>query len=148
MSAHSPFGSLKNKVFAQLYLSQTISLIGDALTWVALALLAFELGGEKGSARLLSIALLMRVSLFVLVSPYAGVLADRINKKTILVVSHLFRMIIVALFPFVTADWHIYVLVGGLNFFNAFLSLKSLTTSRLTGKPSPCHRPPTNCWAF
>ena len=69
MSVHSPFGSLKNKVFAQLYLSQTISLIGDALTWVALALLAFELGGEKGSARLLSIALLMRVSLFVLVSP-------------------------------------------------------------------------------
>lgn len=118
----SPFQSLKNKVFAQLYFAQTISLLGDALTWVGLALLAFEFGEEQGAAKLLSIALLMRVSLFVLVSPYAGVLADRIDKKTILVVTHIFRMFIVAAFPFVTQDWHIYALVGSLNFFNAFFT--------------------------
>ena len=118
----SPFQSLKNKVFAQLYFAQTISLLGDALTWVALALLAFELAGEQGSARLLSIALLMRVSIFVLVSPYAGVLADCIDKKTILGVTHIFRMFIVGAFPFVIREWHIYALVGALNFFNAFFT--------------------------
>ena len=122
MLINSPFNSLKNKAFAQLYFAQTISLLGDALTWVALALLAFELGGSEGSSKLLAIALLMRVAIFVLVSPYAGVLADRIDKKTILVVSHLFRMAIVGTFPFVTQDWHIYVLVGALNFFNAFFT--------------------------
>ena len=122
MSVYSPFSSLKNKVFAQLYLAQTISLVGDALTWVALALLAFELEGEQGTAKLLSLALLIRVSVFVLVSPYAGVLADRIDRKTILVTSHLFRMLIVGTFPFVTQAWHIYALVGALNFFNAFFT--------------------------
>ena len=122
MPVYYPFSSLKNKVFAQLYVAQAISLVGDALTWVALALLAFELGGAKGSAKLLSIALLMRVSIFVLVSPYAGVLTDRLSKKAILVVTHLSRMVIVAIFPFVTEDWHIYALVGGLNFFNAFFT--------------------------
>jgi NRE family putative nickel resistance protein-like MFS transporter len=87
-----------------------------------LALLAFEIGGEKGSAKLLSIALLLRVSIFVLVSPYAGVLADRLPRKSILVVTHLFRMVIVGLFPLVTREWEIYLLVGGLNFFNAFFT--------------------------
>ena len=122
MLKNSPFNSLKNKVFAQLYFAQTISLLGDALTWVALALLAFELGGSEGSSKLLAIALLMRVAIFVLASPYAGVLADRIDKKMILVVSHLFRMLIVGIFPFVTQEWHIYALVGALNFFNAFFT--------------------------
>ncbi|MEM9927228.1 MAG: MFS transporter, partial [Cyanobacteria bacterium P01_D01_bin.50] len=39
------FDSLKNPVFARLYTAQTANLLGDALTWVGLALLAFELAG-------------------------------------------------------------------------------------------------------
>ncbi len=40
------FQCLKNRVFARLYFAQTVNLIGDALTWVGLALLAFELAGN------------------------------------------------------------------------------------------------------
>jgi NRE family putative nickel resistance protein-like MFS transporter len=57
-----------------------------------------------------------------LVSPYAGVLADRISRKSILVVTHLCRMVVVGTFPFVTQEWHIYALVGSLNLFNAFFT--------------------------
>lgn len=38
---------LKNPMFARLYAAQTINLVGDALTWLGLALLAFELAGAQ-----------------------------------------------------------------------------------------------------
>lgn len=113
--------SLKNPVFARLYLAQTVSLLGDALTWVGLALLAFQLAG-KDSALVLSAALTLRVTAFVFLSPLAGVLADRLDRKLILVVTHLVRMMIVALLPFVGAVWQIYVLIFALNAFNAFFT--------------------------
>ena len=113
--------SLRNPVFARLYLAQTVSLLGDALTWVGLALLAFELAG-KDSALVLSAMLTLRVTAFVLLSPLAGALADRLDRKVILVTTHLFRMLIVGLLPLVTAIWQVYVLVFALNAFNAFFT--------------------------
>ena len=116
-----PFEALKNKVFAKLYLAQTISLIGDAFTWVGLALLAYQFGKEK-SAVILAFALTLRVSAFIIFSPFAGVLADKIDRKKILYITHFIRMGIVACLPFVNAEWQIYVLVFLLNVFNAFFT--------------------------
>ena len=39
-----PFQALRIRLFAKLYLVQTISLLGDAFTWVGLALLAYQSG--------------------------------------------------------------------------------------------------------
>jgi NRE family putative nickel resistance protein-like MFS transporter len=55
-------------------------LLGDAFTWVGIALLAFQFGGNH-SAAILSTALTLRVTAFMLFGPYAGVLADRIDRK-------------------------------------------------------------------
>ena len=101
------FRSLRNPVFARLYTAQTMNLLGDALTWVGLALLAFELAGKNSA---------------VLLSSFAGVLADRLDRKTILVTTHLARMGIVSLLPFVNAVWQIYVIVFALNVFYAFFT--------------------------
>ena len=59
----NPFGALRDKIFLKLYLSQTISLLGDAFTWVGIALLAFQFG-DKHSAAILSTALTLRVTAF------------------------------------------------------------------------------------
>lgn len=115
------FRSLRNPIFARLYTAQTTNLLGDALTWLGLALLAFEVAG-KDSAVVLSGALTLRVTAFVLLSPFAGVLADRLDRKTILVTTHLVRMGIVSLLPFVNAVWQIYAIVFALNVFNAFFT--------------------------
>ncbi len=120
-SALRLFDSLRNPVFARLYAAQTISLLGDALTWVGLALLAFAIAG-KDSAVVLSIALTLRVTAFVLLSPLAGSLADRFDRKRIMIVTHLVRMGIVSLLPLVTQTWQIYALVLALNVFNAFFT--------------------------
>ena len=116
-----PFKALKNKVFAKLYLAQTISLVGDAFTWVGLALLAYQLDRER-SPVILATALTLRVTAFIIFSPFAGVLADKVDRKKILYITHFIRMLIVCFLPFITAEWHIYVLVFFLNVFNAFFT--------------------------
>lgn len=116
-----PFQSLKNKVFAKLYLAQTISLIGDAFTWVGLALLAYQLDKDR-SPVILATALTLRVTAFIIFSPFAGVLADKVDRKKILYITHFIRMAIICCLPFINAEWHIYVLVFFLNVFNAFFT--------------------------
>lgn len=116
-----PFQALRSPTFAKLYFAQTVSLLGDAFTWVGLALLAYQFGREK-SAVILSTALTLRVLAFILFSPFAGVLADRIDRRKILYITHFIRMGIVGCLPFVTAEWQIYGLVFLLNVFNAFFT--------------------------
>lgn len=116
-----PFQALKNKLFAKVYLAQTISLLGDAFTWVGLALLAYQFGEERATI-ILATALTLRVTAFIIFSPFSGVLADRIDRKKILYTTHFIRMGLVALLPFVTAEWQIYVLVFLMNVFNAFFT--------------------------
>ena len=116
-----PFQALKNKVFAKLYLAQTISLIGDAFTWVGLALLAYQLD-KNNSPVILATALTLRVTAFIIFSPFAGVLADKVDRKKILYITHFIRMAIIACLPFITEEWQIYMLVFLLNVFNAFFT--------------------------
>jgi MFS transporter, NRE family, putaive nickel resistance protein len=113
--------SLSNPIFLRLYIAQTISLFGDALTWLGLALLAFELAGTSAPI-VLAGALTLRVTAFSLLSPIAGVIADRFDRKPILIITHLGRMLLVCLLPFVNSIWQIYALVLGLNIFNAFFA--------------------------
>lgn len=121
MNLFAPFSALRNSRFARLYGAQTISQIGDAFTWVALALLAFELAGAN-AAVVLGVALTLRVSAFVLLSPLAGVLADRMERKTILVSTHFGRAALIGLMPLVTEVWQIYVLMFALNALTAFFT--------------------------
>jgi NRE family putative nickel resistance protein-like MFS transporter len=120
-SSFSLFAGLSNPIFARLYLAQTINLLGDALTWVGLALLAYDLAGDN-SAVVLSSALTLRVVTFVMVAPWAGVLADRVDRKLLLGIAHLARMGIIGLLPWVTQVWQLYGLVVGLNLFNALFT--------------------------
>ena len=118
---NNPFRPLGDKIFLRLYLSQTISLLGDAFTWVGIALLAYQFGGVRSSA-ILATALTLRVSAFIIFGPYAGVLADRMDRKKILYTTHFVRMAVVGALPFVWAEWQVYVLIFVLNIFNAFFT--------------------------
>lgn len=113
--------SLKSPIFARLYLAQTINLVGDSLTWVGLALLAFELVGERAGT-ILAGALTLRVMAFVVLAPIAGAIADRVDRKRLMVTTHLARMGIVCLLSFATETWQIYAIVLSLNVFSAFFT--------------------------
>jgi len=121
MKILEPLKALQEPLFARLYFAQAISLLGDAFTWIGIALLAFEFGGTQ-SAKILATALTIRVIAYILFGSYAGVLADRINRKMILIITNLFRMVIVFSLAFITNIWEMYVLIFLLNIFNAFFS--------------------------
>jgi MFS transporter, NRE family, putaive nickel resistance protein len=112
---------LQNPLYARLYLAQTINLVGDGLTWVGLALLAFELAGAQAGT-VLAIALTLRVLAFVVLSPIAGVIADRVDRKRLMIATHGARMLIVCVLPFVTQVGQIYAIVLALNVFYAFFA--------------------------
>lgn len=116
-----PFKALQNKTFSKLYLAQTISLLGDAFSWVGLALLAYQINPEN-SAKILASALTLRVTAFIIFSPFAGVLADKVDRKRILYVTHFIRMAIICCLPFINTECQIYLLVFFLNVFNAFFT--------------------------
>lgn len=121
MKIFDPLKSLKEPLFAKLYFAQAISLLGDAFTWIGIALLAYEFGGNQ-SAKILAIALTLRVTAFIIFGSYAGVLADRFNRKKILIITNLVRMVIVFSLAFITNVWELYILIFLLNVFNAFFS--------------------------
>jgi NRE family putative nickel resistance protein-like MFS transporter len=116
-----PLKTLRQPLFRRLYIAQGISLLGDSVTWLGVALLAYEFGGER-SAQILSVSLTLRVTAFVIFGSYAGILADRYSRKKIMIITNMFRMVIVFSFAFVTATWQLYILIFLLNIFNAFFS--------------------------
>src|SRR5215203_3682963 len=78
---------LKNARFLRLWIGQGTSFLGDAVSMVALVVLVVQV---TGSASAVGGALVARL-LPALASPLAGVLADRLDRRLILVASDLAR---------------------------------------------------------
>ena len=104
-------GLWQNRDFLLLFSAQVISLLGSGVTTVGLALFAYELTGGKSATAIVGTALMLRILAFLLFSQPAGVLADRISRKHILIVMDLGRFALLACFPFVTQVWQIYLLI-------------------------------------
>ena len=98
---------LKNGRFLQLWAGQGISFVGDAVSMVALVVLVVQIAG---SASAVGGALVARL-LPTLASPLAGVLADRIDRRSVLVASDLARAVLVVGIVFVKDLVVIYLLV-------------------------------------
>lgn len=78
---------LRNRGFVRLWTGQAISFLGDAISMVALVVLAAELGGRASAVGGILVARLLPT----LAGPFVGVLADRLDRKAILVGSDLAR---------------------------------------------------------
>lgn len=104
-----------NQNFVRLFWAHTGSLVGNALTMAAVALLAAHSAGEENSGLVLSVVLAIRILVFVFIAPIAGNLAERMGRKQIMIWSDIFRMAVVLGFLFVTETWQIYVLTLLLN---------------------------------
>lgn len=100
----------QNPEFAKLWFGQVVSLTGDWFNTLVLSGLVAEYSDGSGLA--ISLFLMARFLPPMLVSPFAGVLLDRFNRKNILVASNALRALIVPLFLLAnTPDmlWLIYV---------------------------------------
>ena len=108
--------------FTIAWIGQAVSLLGSTMTWFALSIWAYELTGQATALALLSF---FSFGPTLLLSPVAGVLVDRWNRKTVLILSDLLTgsTTIVILILYLAGHlqiWHLY-LVGCLSgIFQAF----------------------------
>ncbi|MFW5709249.1 MAG: MFS transporter [Chloroflexota bacterium] len=100
-----------NPNYARLWSAQVISLLGDWFNTIALSVLVAEF--TDGSGLAVSLYLLSRFLPPMLFSPFAGVMVDRFNRKTILMLCNVLRTFVVLGFLLAqTPDmlWLIYAL--------------------------------------
>ncbi len=112
----------RNRNFLLLFAAQIVSLLGSGVTTVGLALFAYQLTGGELATAVIGNALFLRILAFLLFSQPAGVLADRVSRKAILIWSDVLRFGLLALFPLVTEVWQIYVLIFLINGVTAFFT--------------------------
>jgi MFS family permease len=98
---------LRNARFLRLWIGQGASFVGDAVSMVALVVLVVEI---TGSASAVGGALVARL-LPTIASPVAGVIADRVDRRVVLVATDLARAVLVLGLIFARDLATIYVLV-------------------------------------
>ena len=98
---------LGNVRFIQLWAGQTISFVGDAVSMVALVILVVQLTGSASAVGGALVAHLLPT----FASPLFGVLADRFDRRVVLVVSDLVRATLVLGLVFVRDLVLIYCLI-------------------------------------
>jgi MFS family permease len=92
---------VRNRDFRRLFLASVVSLAGDWFSYVAVASLVTELTGRPGAPAFVYAATVLPVFL---ASPIAGALADRFDRKRILVIADVARVPI-ALTLCLAASW-------------------------------------------
>ena len=86
---------LKNRTFLLLFLGNTISLIGFGFNLVGVSWLVLEVtGSELALGKIMAMATVPGVVLAL----FAGIIIDKVNRKWLLVVLDLFRMVVVSTF--------------------------------------------------
>jgi MFS family permease len=99
-----------NRDFRHLWLGQVVSQLGDWFDTIALYTLVLAL---TGSGRAIGLVLVARFLPSFIVGPLSGVVADRFNRRTIMIVSDLLRAVVVLGFLLVRRPdqmWLVYVL--------------------------------------
>lgn len=119
--------------FLLLWSSQTVSELGTAMTGYALIIWIYEQKGTASSITLLTICTFLPTIFFRFI---AGALADRWNKKHIMLCADLMAafgtMVVLVLFSFsALMVWHLYVINVLLSFMNAFQNPASFVATSL-----------------
>lgn len=99
MSAQRSYRTvLRNEQFRNLWAGNFFSGMGEAVGQVALPLLVYDM---TSSAALMSVIFVLQMLPRAILSPFAGVLADNLDRRKILLVANALRATSVAFIPFV-----------------------------------------------
>ncbi len=103
----------KNKAFRRIWLAQIVSELGDWFNLVALLLLLKKYTPHAQEAHAAALLLIVEAIPAILWSPLAGIVADRFNRKQLMIAADLSRAVIVLGFLLVRDSntiWLLYVL--------------------------------------
>jgi MFS family permease len=101
---------LKNRSYVRLFSAQVMALVGTGLLTVALALLAFDLAGDRAGA-VLGTVFAIKMIAYVGLAPLADAIAGRWPRKVLLIGADIIRGAVALMLPFITEIWQIYALI-------------------------------------
>jgi MFS transporter, NRE family, putaive nickel resistance protein len=101
------FAILREPEVRALWFSDWISDVGNFITFIALAVYVHDLTGTVTGVGL---ALALRALPRIFIRPFAGVLADRMDRRRLVIAANLIRAALVAALPFTHMAWQAYVL--------------------------------------
>ena len=123
-SGHLPatLRALRHRNFQLFFSGQLISLIGTWMQSVAEAWLVYRLTGS--SLKLGAVGFASQIPVF-LVAPIGGIVADRFNRRRVIICTQIAAMTLAGIFATLTLThrieiWHIFVLAALLGVVNAF----------------------------
>ncbi len=91
----------------RLWITQLFTSAGEALAQIAMPLLVYEL---TASAQMVGFMSLVLILPRVLLAPITGLLADRLDRRRLIIWANVARMAVVALVPFATSIWQLAIL--------------------------------------
>jgi MFS family permease len=101
---------LRHPVFVRLFAAQVVALLGTGLLTVALALLAYDLAGDRAGT-VLGTALTLKMVAYVGLSPVLAAALAHAPRKVVLVGADLIRAAVALALPFIDSVWQIYALI-------------------------------------
>lgn len=101
------FSVLRDRELRALWFADWISDVGNFVTFIALAVYINKL---TGSATAVGFALALRSVPWFTIGPVAGVLADRMDRRGVMIGCQLIRGLLVGALPFTHAAWQAYAL--------------------------------------
>lgn len=102
--------------FRRLWLVQSVTGLGEALAMVAMPLLAYAI---TGSEEIVGLIFVVQFVPRILLAPVTGVLADRFDRRRLMLAADVGRVGLVSLLPFTSAAWQIAVVAGLISIANA-----------------------------
>lgn len=100
---------LTDPSFSRLWRAMLVSSLGDWVGFVAVASLVARLGGARVGALAVAGVMLARLLPSVLFGPFAGVLADRFDRRKLMVSADISRGALYASMPFMPSLWLIFL---------------------------------------
>lgn len=106
------WGNLEKRIFAtnqffRLWLAQVVTATGDWLFFFAVTFTAARVGGEQFAAASVGLVVAARIIPGLFLSQIAGVLADRWDRRKLMVTTDIARGLIVLSFPFIDHVWQL-----------------------------------------
>ena len=107
MNRYQPL--LRNPGFRAVWGAAVVSGLGDRIATIALYLLIFDLTGNPVDLGLLAATQIIPA---IVLGPVAGLVCDRLPRKSIMVAGDIVSALVVAAIPLVTVPAHIYLLAA------------------------------------
>ena len=104
----------ENKTYRQFWLAAFISMFGEWFNTIALFLLILK---YTDSELLLGILMAVRMGCFALMQPIFGLLADRVNRKKLMIITNIFQMFLALVFIAIDGPedmWWMFLCSGGM----------------------------------